>query len=446
VLVRGVMTMRSCFTLLFAAGCLSGCTSFVKYSARPISAEHAARDYSARTMASLGLPQGRALGFADLAKAAMAHHPDIEVARAEAEVAQAGLKTADVRPNPVVGFTPTRVTPQDAVSPWVAGFTLDVPIETAHKRARRVEQARATANAAALRVADVAWQVRGKLRKAWLDLFAATRRNELLKTQLATQQSTVSALETRVKAGESSRPEVMQARLLMNQTRLLVSGAERQIAEARADLAAALSLPAEQLKDTAFDFAKLDEPASPASVDKLRRSAMTQRSDVLAALADYAVAEAALRLEIAKQYPDVHLGPGYEFDQGPNKWTLGFTVTLPVFDRNRGPIAEAEAKRKQAAAKVAALEAKISGELDHALASHQGALKQWQTAAEMMTDAKKQSDSAEALRKGGEGDRLAVLTAEVEQQAAALARLEALVEVQRALAAIEDAAQLSVLP
>jgi len=27
--------------------------------------------------------------------------------------------------------------------------------------------------------------------------------------------------------------------------------------------------------------------------------------------------------EIAKQYPDITLSPGYEFDQGDNKWSLG---------------------------------------------------------------------------------------------------------------------------
>lgn len=441
------MSFRNPTFALCLSCLLPGCASFIKYSARPLSVEHAAGDYAKRTTSNLGLPQGRALTFADLAKVAMARHPDVELARAEADVAKAAIKSADVKPNPVVGFNPTRVTPQEAgLSPWVAGFTLDVPIETAHKRQRRIEQALAASNAAALRVADTAWQVRTKLRKAWLDLYSATQRNDLLKAQLGTQQDTVNALETRVKAGESSRPELMQSRLLMNQTKLLVSGAERAIAEARADLAAAISLPASALADAKFDFGSLDHPASSISEDKLRRSAMTQRSDVLASLADYAVTESALKLEIAKQYPDVHLGPGYEFDQGPNKWTLGLSLTLPVFDRNKGPIAEADAKRAQSAAKLNALMSKISGELDHSLASYHGALQQLHTSEDMVTDSKKHGDAAEALRKGGEGDRLAVLTAQVEHQAAALARLDALVEVQRALAALEDAAQCTLVP
>jgi len=47
-----------------------------------------------------------------------------------------------------------------------------------------------------------------------------------------------------------------------------------------------------------------------------RRQALQGRADVLAALSDYAASESALQLEVAKQYPDVHLNTGYEYDQG----------------------------------------------------------------------------------------------------------------------------------
>ena len=58
-------------------------------------------------------------------------------------------------------------------------------------------------------------------------------------------------------------------------------------------------------------------------------------------LAEYQASQSALQLEIARQYPDVQLGPGYEFDQGDNKWMLGLGVTLPVFNQNQGAIAAA---------------------------------------------------------------------------------------------------------
>lgn len=433
--------MRSLLQItLFAAASLS-LASCVHFSAKPLSAAKSAAAFEGRTLADAGL-QNKTLTLENLAPAAMKLHPEIAVAKAEAESAKAAMGTAATRPNPSASFIPTRVAnPANGESPWLAGFTLDIPIETAGKRGRRMEHARELANAAALRVAEASWKVRVKLRKAWLDLFAAERRSELLAAQLKSQEESVKLLESSVQAGESSRRELMQSRLLMIQSRLLAGGAKKSAAEGHADLAAALGVPAAAVNDVHFDFKSVENPARELATKRLREGAFTQRSDVLAALADYAATESALRLEIAKQYPDIHLGPGYEFDQGLNKWSLGFTVPLPVFDRNRGPIAEAESKRTTSAAKFHALEAKISGELDRALASYRGALEKLHTADELTTDSKKQLDSAEAVIKAGEGGRLALLTAQVEHNAASLGRLDALIEAQQALGTLEDAAQ-----
>ncbi len=93
-------------------------------------------------------------------------------------------------------------------------------------------------------------------------------------------------------------------------------------------------------------------PAPPAS--DAQREAVFHRADLLASLAEYAAAESALQLEVARQYPDIHLGPGYTYDTGTNKIGFGLAgITLPVFDQNQGGIAQAEAKRKEAAARLA---------------------------------------------------------------------------------------------
>ena len=65
------------------------------------------------------------------------------------------------------------------------------------------------------------------------------------------------------------------------------------------------------------------------------------------ALADYAASQSALQLEIAKQYPDLHLGPGYELDQTDNKWSLGISLDLPILNHNQGPVAEAHGEPRR---------------------------------------------------------------------------------------------------
>src|SRR5204863_2457362 len=110
--------------------------------------------------------------------------------------------------------------------------------------------------------------------------------------------------------------------------------------------------------------------------DEARQQALLGRPDILAALADYAAAEASLRIEIAKQYPDIHLTPGYQFDQGEHKWSLGIAAELPVLNQNQGPIAEALARREESAARFAALQAKVLAEIDRGLAARVAALEQ----------------------------------------------------------------------
>ena len=78
--------------------------------------------------------------------------------------------------------------------------------------------------------------------------------------------------------------------------------------------------------------------------------------------------------EVAKQYPDVRLSPGYQYDQGDNEWSLGLSVDLPILNQNQGGIAEAEARRTEAAAKFNAIQAKVVAEIDRGTVVYKAAL------------------------------------------------------------------------
>jgi outer membrane protein, heavy metal efflux system len=100
-----------------------------------------------------------------------------------------------------------------------------------------------------------------------------------------------------------------------------------------------------------------------------KRSKRTEQAKLTAQMeAGDAAAESALKLEIAKQYPDVNFSPGYDYNSGQNRRQLGLNVELPL-NRNRGPIAEAEARRVTAEKRFLAQQAMVQSELDLALAT-----------------------------------------------------------------------------
>jgi outer membrane protein TolC len=379
-----------------------------------------------------------------LTLAAFCYQPSLAVARATWAEAQAGVVTAGARPNPTLSFMPQYVFNPAGEPPWVHTLTLDIPIETAGKRGARIAQATQLSESARLGIAVAAWQVRSQLRIAVIDFASTTRREALLRQQLALQEQVVAALEQRREAGALAPVEVAPARRLLQKARVDLNDAQRQHAEALGRAAETIGVPAAALKNITivYDLTSLPPDLDRLTSSEVRSQALQRRPDVLAALADYGASEAALRIEVAKQYPDLHLNPGYEYDQGLQKWGfLGFGVELPILNRNEGPIAQAEARRRHAAASFEALQARVIAELDRALLAYQASAKSREGTEALLTAQRQQQASVEQQLKAGAADRLEVLTSQLEVATSELALEDSQAKLHLALGALEDAVQ-----
>jgi outer membrane protein TolC len=433
---------------LLAGGC-------ARFQSHPISPDQAAAEFDSRTLADDGLrafletnlPGALpiwplpAWHFTNLTLAAFYYHPDLDVARAKWSVAEAGKGTAGQRPNPTLSAAPAYNPTTTIPSPWLATVTLDIPIETAGKRGYRMARAGQLSEAARWNLAATAWQVRSRLHRAWVDLCAADQTETLLSQQQAAQAGVVRLMEAQLAAGAVSPYEVTQARLAASRTRLAWQEAQGQREEARARLAMAIGVPSSALEGVRLLFADLDGNPADLPTTEARRQALLSRADLLAALADYAASESALQLEIARQYPDLQLSPGYKFNQGDNEWSLGLSVTLPLLHQNQGPIAEAEARRAEAEAQFNALQARVIGEVDRALAAYRAALGALATAEAMAADLGKQDRAARARWEYGDISKLELSNVQLELNTTALARATAWVNAQHARGDLEDALQ-----
>ena len=98
-------------------------------------------------------------------------------------------------------------------------------------------------------------------------------------------------------------------------------------------------------------------PAS--DVTGLRAAALSNRPDLLAAKSEEARADTETRLQRALRTPNVTAGGGYRRDFGTNSVVFGVTVPLPIFNRNPGGIARADAERRRAANDAAAVQSEV---------------------------------------------------------------------------------------
>jgi outer membrane protein TolC len=444
--------MSSVFALLTAFA-LGGC---VAYQPKPLDPAVTAARLESRSLAEPGLKEfleraGATLpaanwNFDQLTLAALYFNPSLAVAREQWHGAEAAITTAGGRLNPVLSLSPGyNFSAASGVTPWIPGFSLDIPIETAGKRKHRIERATAMARQARLALLSSAWQVRTKLRAAALGYVASHKRADLLAVQSEMQERIVRNLESRLSAGAASASEVTATRLALARTRSELSDAQRVATVGAAELANAIGVPTSALSGLKIQFPDLATESAPASPE-LRRRVLTNHVEVLAALSEYASAQASLQVEIAKQYPDIHLGPGYQYDQGDSKWTLGISAEIPAFNRNQGPIAEALSHREEAAAKLSAVQSKVLGELEAATALVRASATNFQSLQAVVVAQQDLLARVHAQLDAGAADRLELQGAELELAVAEILLNEGRNRVIEAEGRLEDAVQAWTIP
>jgi len=153
----------------------------------------------------------------------------------------------------------------------------------------------------------------------------------------------------------------------------------------------------------------------------------------------YAASEQALKLAIARQYPNLQLGPGYQWDQGAHRWSIGLSLNLPVFNQNQGHIAQARAKREQAADRFRALQAKIANQLKSAMAGYRASRHKLAVAQHLLQASKKRLASARASHQAGEIGRVNLLRTRLVAVSNRLSVIKAQTQAMQALGKLETA-------
>lgn len=453
-----LMDYKKHLTTAILTAILVGCAS---YQPKPINSSDAIAGFEARNLDSPGLKNFIQQNSEDKTKAwppsswdlnlltlaALYYSPDLDMARAQWGVVKAGTITAGTIPNPGLGLS-TKPNASFGTSPWPLAWNLNIPVVTASKRGYRIEQSKHLSQAALFNLYGTAWQVRSRLKAAFIELYLTQTRISQLGELEALWSEMAGLQDKRFSVGENSLPEITQAHIALTQSRAALQESQRRYGAALAQVAGVIGLPASRLQGIKLSFVELTDVPKPENLpsSEARRQALLNRMDIRAALAEYEASQAALQLEIARQYPDIQFGPAYQWDQDTLKWQLGVSFLLPAFNRNEGPIAEAEARREEAAAKFYALQARAINEVDAAWASYQTVARQLITADTALQEQHKRQRSVIAEFNAGESDRVTLTGGEVELVTAELARLDAQVKAMQSIGALEVAIQRPLAP
>ena len=285
------------------------------------------------------------------------------MARADTAVAGAQLVVARARPNPSLSASYSKSVPNYHV---IADIPLDLPM----LRQLRVRAARLGLEAAKLRFTLARALIVLDADTTYTQAVAARERLVLSRRNALDADSLLHMVERRRDAGDASDMDVELARVNAGQQANVAAADSLTLVSTLLDLQAVLGVPSDTLEIAAVD--SLGTPATllvpvmgPAGRTPLGGLTLPEAAASLSL--ESATLSARLQHRSLWSTPSISLGfEERDPDQHGLLPTFGLGIGLPLFDRNRGGIAQAEAEHARAQAELALAQVEARNQLAHA--------------------------------------------------------------------------------
>lgn len=354
-----IITLTISFLTVFLAGCAS-------YSPMPIDNQVVRRVFAPVDMTrvksdaqaidnpllrpllnKLSFDLSDGLSLDEAAILAVVVNPGLKAERDRLGLARAQVFKAGILPNPKVsaGFDiPTGGPTKSTVTAYNA--QIEWNLTSLISRTAELEAQKKDLCSVELDVAWKEWQVAEAARLAFIRLFWAQKKYELLKTAIKNMKERLDILEQAAAQGDETSLNVSAARSLFSQFELEFLRAKGDVEKERLALNQTIGLNAEYVISLQ-DMNIANWPNGFSGKD-MSEGLDNRRLDLVALKEAYEGGENRLMAEVLKQFPKMALGIVNASDTGAIV-TTGFMVSLalPVFDRNQGNIAIEQATRQK---------------------------------------------------------------------------------------------------
>lgn len=340
--------------MLAAAALLAGCAS---YAPRPLPARAAQPstvadirvDAARMPLASLRAHRfdpSDGLDMDEVAMLAVAHNPQLRVARDAAGVAQAQVYAAGLLPDPQLGAT--RDVPTNGGPGNTSAFSLGLSEDVRALLTRSVARSAAEAHARQidLNLLWQEWQVVSQARLLFVRNLEQRRLLRLLRENRDLFAARYRRASEALREGNATVQAASADLVAVQSVERQIAELERQLARNRLQLNLLLGVSAETKLDLVGGAAlpRIDATRILAELPQLA----LRRPDLLALRAGYESQELRFREAVLAQFPALSVGLTRARDTS-NLYTLGIGVTLslPIFNANRGNIAIERATRER---------------------------------------------------------------------------------------------------
>ncbi|MFZ3185641.1 MAG: TolC family protein [Pseudomonas sp.] len=299
--------------------------------------------------------------------AAFSRNPDLAAVGWNSAIAQGERLQAGLMPNPEVSWD----TEDTRSNTRTSSVKITQPIELGGKRGARIDVAEGAQDAAALELDRQRNALRGDVIEAFYGALRAQQRVQLAQQSLSLTERAVAVADGQIRAGKSSPVEATRAQVQLAEARLEMRRAEMEQVNVYQQLAVIMGDARPQFAKVQGDTKQLAR--LPTAAVLLGRLPATVELRLAALQIDQS--EAALALEKTQRVPDLNVSVGSQYSAESRERVnlVGFSMAIPLFNRNQGNVLAAARRADQARDLRNANELRLRAEVLQALA-------QWRTA------------------------------------------------------------------
>lgn len=314
-----------------------------------------------------GDPLPAAVSMSELQRIVRERSPRVAALRSRIETSRAEVVGAGVLPNP--RFTYGRYQLVSHRNTMFEGHTQDnllmeVPVLIAGQREARLEAAERRVDATAAWVdADLASVLRDAA-GLFIRLQAGRKRVEILEQAAGDMQYLHNLVAGRQAGGSASSYDVLRIGVETRGVETRMQNARSELAATAGELGAALGLPGWQ-PEARGELAPLGLSADP---QRLWRTAERNNPELEAARRAGTAADAGIEQANREAWPTPTVQLGAAYTNNPYGMTpyAGISVEIPIFDRNQGGVARAEAEKRIILTEQSAIAARTRVEIERA--------------------------------------------------------------------------------
>lgn len=385
-------------------------------------------------------PTSTPLTIAEALDLAEKNSPLLQEATASVDRAQAGVQSARAYTNPVFELLGGNQSARPITTPGVPGvlmhYSASQLIEIPKERKTRIEASQLDLVGNKYRSAGIRLSVHAYVKRAFYDVI---RRKE----QLANAESNLALVEDlrrrvrlEVEVGEKGKLELTRAEAETARAVAAVRSADIEVANARAALKAAIGLSSDDLLDaqgTLGDSVRID------ALSNLRQQVLVNHPAISESNALTVRSRVVVDHERSRRIPEPSFYGEYERQPDISFYRFGVSVPVPLWDRRKGPIAEAQAEVNRAEALARQRRLEITSALERSYDQYQISNQQVEgLQAGSLREAQAAVDAAQSAYRFGERGIVEVFDAQRVLQGVRSDLLDAMYARQSALIDLEE--------